>query len=253
MKTSIITVCFNSVETIEDTIRSVLGQDYKNIEYVIIDGGSTDGTLDILTKYQGQISKCISEPDNGIYDAMNKGINLATGEVIGFLHADDFYATKETIKKVARVFEQNKVDCLWGDLVYVSKENTEKIIRYWKSGGYRKNLFKNGWMPAHPTFFAKRCIYEKYGYFNTDFRIAADYEIMLRFLHKFNISNYYIPEVLVKMRVGGLSNRSLKNVVRKSIEDYRAWNTNNLSGRIHTIMMKNISKIPQFFTKFKSL
>jgi glycosyltransferase len=232
MKTSIITVCFNSVETIEDTIRSVLGQDYKNIEYVIIDGGSTDGTLDILTKYQGQISKCISEPDNGIYDAMNKGINLATGEVIGFLHADDFYATKETIKKVARVFEQNKVDCLWGDLVYVSKENTEKIIRYWKSGGYRKNLFKNGWMPAHPTFFAKRCIYEKYGYFNTDFRIAADYEIMLRFLH---------------------NNRSLKNVVRKSIEDYRAWNTNNLSGRIHTIMMKNISKIPQFFTKFKSL
>ena len=251
MIVSIITVCFNSADTIEDTIKSVLSQDYKDIEYIVVDGGSRDATLEILTKYRSRISKYISEPDNGVYDAMNKGLKLATGEVVGFLHGDDFYATKEVIEKVVRVFKQNKIDCLWGDLVYVNKENTEKIIRYWKSGRYRKNLFKSGWMPAHPTFFVKRCIYEKYGYFNTDFRIAADYEIMLRFLHKFNISNYYIPKVLVKMRVGGLSNRSLKNVVRKSIEDYKAWKTNNLSGGIYAIIMKNISKIPQFFVKCK--
>ena len=249
MKISIITVCLNSDETIEDAIKSILAQSYDDIEYIIVDGGSSDETLSIIKKYENEITRYISEPDKGVYDALNKGLKLATGEVVGFLHADDFYATTETIKNVARVFEHNKVDCLWGDLVYVGKENTEKIIRYWKSGKYKKNLFKRGWMPAHPTFFVKRRVYEKHGYFNTDFRIAADYEIMLRFLHKFNISSYYIPEVLVKMRVGGLSNRSLKNVVRKSIEDYNAWKINKLSGGIHTIIMKNISKIPQFFTK----
>ena len=253
MKISIVTACLNSAKTIEDTIKSVLGQSYDDIEYIIVDGFSKDGTLDILKKYHGQINKYISEPDKGVYEALNKGINMATGKVVGFLHADDFYATRGAIEKVARVFEHNKVDCLWGDLVYVSKDNTEKIIRYWKSNKYRKNLFKWGWMPAHPTFFAKRCMYKKYGNFNTDFKIAADYEIMLRFLHKFNISGYYIPEVLVKMRVGGLSNRSLKNMIRKSLEDYKAWNINNLNGGIHTIMMKNIWKIPQFITKFKSL
>ncbi len=249
MKISIITVCLNSDETIEDAIKSILAQSYDDIEYIIVDGGSSDETLSIIKKYENEITRYISEPDKGVYDALNKGLKLATGEVVGFLHADDFYATTETIKNVARVFGHNKVDCLWGDLVYVGKENTEKIIRYWKSGKYKKNLFKRGWMPAHPTFFVKRRVYEKHGYFNTDFRIAADYEIMLRFLHKFNISSYYIPEVLVKMRVGGLSNRSLKNVVRKSIEDYNAWKINKLSGGIHTIIMKNISKIPQFFTK----
>ena len=249
MKISIITVCLNNAKTIEDAIKSVLAQSYDDIEYIIIDGGSADETLSIIKKYENEITRYISEPDKGVYDALNKGLKLATGEVVGFLHADDFYATTETIEKIARVFERNKVDCLWGDLVYVGKENTEKIIRYWKSGKYKKNLFKRGWMPAHPTFFAKRRVYEKYGDFNTDFRIAADYEIMLRLLHKFNISSYYIPEVLVKMRVGGLSNRSLKNVVRKSIEDYNAWDVNKLSGGIHTIIMKNLSKMPQFFTK----
>jgi len=249
MKISIITVCLNSDETIEDAIKSILAQSYDDIEYIIVDGGSSDETLSIIKKYENEITRYISEPDKGVYDALNKGLKLATGEVVGFLHADDFYATTETIKNVAKAFEHNNVDCLWGDLVYVGKENTEKIIRYWKSGKYKKNLFKRGWMPAHPTFFVKRRVYEKHGYFNTDFRIAADYEIMLRFLHKFNISSYYIPEVLVKMRVGGLSNRSLKNVVRKSIEDYNAWKINKLSGGIHTIIMKNISKIPQFFTK----
>ena len=159
MKISIITDVLNAADTIEDAIRSVLSQTYKDIEYIIVDGNSTDGTMAIANKYRDKINKCISEPDNNHFEAMNKGLKLATGQIIGFLHADDFFATDRTIEKIANAFIQKNIDCLWGDLIYVSKKDPQKVIRFWKSRDYRDGLFKRGWMPPHPTFFAKKIVY----------------------------------------------------------------------------------------------
>jgi glycosyltransferase len=212
MKVSIITAVINGVETIEDCIKSALNQSYKDVEYVIIDGNSTDGTLDVINRYKDKIAKVVYEPDKGIYDALNKGIKLATGDIIGFLHSDDFYANDRIIEKVADVFMKYNVDSCYGDLQYVDKSNTNRVIRYWKSSKYEHGKFKYGWMPPHPTFFVKREIYDKYGYFNTDFRIAADYELMLRFLERHRISTYYIPEVLIKMRIGERVTETLKTL-----------------------------------------
>ncbi len=249
MIVSIITAVLNNKELIEYCIKSVINQTYQNIEYIIIDGGSTDGTIEVMKRYEDKITKWISEPDKGIYDALNKGIKLASGEIIGFLHADDVYANDEVIEKVANVFIKYNVDSCYGDLQYVDKNNTDKIIRYWKSQPYRDGLFRKGWMPPHPTFFVKREVYEKYGFFNTDFKIAADYELMLRFFEKHKITTYYIPEVLIKMRLGGVSNRSLTNLITKTTEDYRAWKVNSLKRSFYTIPFKNLSKIPQFFKR----
>lgn len=249
MKVSIITAVFNNKTHLEDCTKSVFSQTHQDIEYIIIDGGSTDGTVEIIKKYENKISKWLSEPDKGIYDGLNKGIRLATGDIIGFLHADDVYAHDKVIETVVSNMKKYNVDSSYGDLLYVDKNNTDKIIRYWKSQPYRDGLFKKGWMPPHPTFFVKREIYEKYGYFNTDFKIASDYELMLRFLHKYKISTYYIPEVLIKMRLGGASNKSLKNLITKTTEDYRAWKVNNLKRSFYTIPSKNLSKIPQFFKR----
>jgi glycosyltransferase len=249
MKISIITAVFNGKSTIEEAIKSLSGQTYKNVEHIVVDGGSADGTLDVIERYRGKIAKIISEPDRGIYDALNKGIRLASGDAIGILHGDDLYAHDKVLGKVASVFENRNLDSCYGDLEYVSKEDSNKVIRYWKSSTFRPGKFKYGWMPPHPTFFVKREIYEKYGLFNTGFRIAADYELMLRFLEKHRISTHYIPEVFIKMRLGGASNRSLKNMFIKSSEDYKAWKVNNLNGGLHTILLKNFSKIPQFFIK----
>lgn len=249
MKVSIITAVLNNKELIEACMQSVLAQTYRNIEYIIIDGGSADGTLEVIKKHENKIAKWISEPDKGIYDALNKGIRLAQGEIIGFLHADDVYADDKAIEKVADIFTKYNVDSCYGDLLYVDKNNPEKIIRYWKSDPYKEGLFRKGWMPPHPTFFVKRKIYGKYGSFNADFKIAADYELMLRFLEKHKISAFYIPEVLIKMRIGGASNRSLRNLIIKTTEDYKAWKVNNLNKCFYTIPFKNLSKIPQFFRK----
>ena len=249
MKLSIITTVLNAENTIEDTILSVLGQTYTEIEYIVVDGKSIDGTTNIVNRHRHRISEFISEHDCGYAEAMNKGLRMATGDVVGFLHADDIYATDKVITQVAKVFEERDVDCLWGDLVYVSKKNPEKVVRYWRSCEYRNYLFKSGWMPPHPTFFAKKTVYERYGYFNTDLRISADYEMMLRLLHRHKISSYYLPEILVRMRLGGLSNRSLKNMFQKSTEDYRAWHINELKASVPTVVAKNISKIPQFFMR----
>jgi len=249
MLVSIITDVLNAEDTIEEAICSLLRQTYKNVEYIIIDGKSDDRTIGIIDKYRGNISKFVSEPDNNHFEAMNKGLKFAIGDIVGFLHADDFFATDEALEKIVEMFKEKKVDCLWGDLVYVDGKNKEKIIRYWKSCGYQDSLFKNGWMPPHPSFFVKRHIYEKYGYFNTNLPISADYEIMLRFLYKYRISSCYLPEVLVGMRAGGLSNRNLKNIIQKSREDYMSWKANRLNIGIQTILLKNIIKIPQFFVR----
>ena len=249
MLISIITPVLNGQDTIEDTIKSVLGQSYKEIEYIVIDGGSTDGTVRQVKRYSNRISKLISEKDNGIYDAMNKGIRLSSGDIIGILNADDVYANDLVLDTVAKEISKNQVDACYGDLVYVDKDNTDKVIRYWKSRKYEKGLFKKGWMPPHPTLFVRKWVYEQHGVFDLTYRFAADYELMLRLLYRCGIRGAYIPELLVKMRIGGMSNRSVGNLIKKSREDYRAMRANGLRGGLFTLALKNISKVPQFFRK----
>lgn len=246
-KISIITIVWNNAKTIKDAIDSVLGQTYENIEYIVVDGASTDGTVEIVKSYGDKISKFVSEPDKGLYDAMNKGIKLANGDIIGILNSDDFYTNKYVIEKVVKEFKEKGVDSVYGDLVYIDVSDNNKIIRHWKSNPYKRRLFYKGWHPPHPTFFVKKEIYEKYGLFDLEFKIAADYELMLRFLEKYKISTSYIPEVLVKMRVGGESNRSIKNIIKANVECYKAWKKNGLRINPTTFILKPLSKILQYF------
>ncbi len=245
MKISIITSVYNNKETIKDAIESVLSQTFKNIELIIVDGNSTDGTIDIIKHYEDKIDKFISEPDKGIYDGLNKGLGLATGDVIGFLHSDDIYSDNTILKIVADTIEETGVDGIYGDLVYTSKNDTSKNFRYWKSQDFDLKLLKKGWMPAHPTLFLKKEIYEKYGNFDLDFKIAADYDFILR-IFKDGINTKYIQKVLYKMRIGGESNRSIKNIIQKSKEDLKAIKKNYIGG-INTLAIKNLSKIKQFW------
>jgi glycosyltransferase len=247
MKISIITVVYNNTKTIRDAIDSVLSQTYKNIEYIIVDGGSTDGTVEIVRSYGNKISKFVSEKDNGLYDAMNKGIRLATGDIVGILNSDDFYKSNDILEIVANEFNNKNIDCLYGDLEYVDANDTDKIVRYWKSKPFHVGLFQKGWHPAHPTFFIKRECYEKYGLFNFDFKIAADYEIMLRFLELYKLKSSYVNKTFVKMRVGGESNRSLKNIIKANIESYKAWKVNGLNINPVMLLLKPLSKVLQFF------
>ena len=249
MKVSIITISYNSAETVEDTIKSVVSQDYPNIEYIIIDGASKDATLSIVDKYKDKIAKVVSEKDKGIYDAMNKGVQNATGDIIGILNSDDYYCDTTVISEIVRLFEQEKTDGLYADLVYVDRADSEKIIRYWKSGKYTPGKFLKGWMPPHPTFFVKKEVYTHFGLYNTDLRSAADYEFMLRVIHKHKISLTYMPRVLTKMRVGGMSNVSLKNRWRANMEDRRAWKINGIKPRWYTLTVKPLSKLFQFLNK----
>lgn len=246
LKISIITPSFNSQDTIDDTIKSVLYQSNKNIEYIIIDGGSTDETVDIIKRYEDKISYWVSKKDNGIYDAMNKGISVATGEIIGILNSDDFYADEFVIEDVVKAFDNSQVESCYGDLVYVDRKNTGRVIRYWKSGYFSVERFKRGWMAPHPTFFARRSVYEKYGLFRIDLPIAADYELMLRFLYRYGVSTVYIPRIMVKMRKGGNSSPSIINTIKSNAECYKAWRRNGLTPTIFTFILKPTSKIFQY-------
>lgn len=249
MKVSILTAVYNNRETVEDCLRSVLGQTYPNIEYLVIDGGSTDGTTRVIEPYRAKIARWVSEPDTGIYSALNKGLNLATGEAVGILHSDDIYAHDRVVEKVVEAFGKSGADSVYGDLKYVDRNNPDRVVRSWKSSPFIPGKFRYGWMPPHPTFFVKRRVFENYGGFNENLRIAADYELMLRFLEKHRVSTHYLPEVLIHMRVGGISNRGLRNLWIKSREDVLAWKLNGLKSSIYTIPLKNLSKIPQFFVK----
>ena len=246
LKVSIVTVCYNAADTIEDTIKSVSAQTHPNIEYIIVDGGSTDGTLDIIKRYRPRIAVLISEPDKGLYDAMNKGFKIATGDIIGIINADDVLADENVVATVMERMETSGADVCWGDLVYVGRDNLTKTVRYWKSSEYDEGKFEMGWHPPHPTFYARREMYERCGYFNLGFTIAADYELMLRFVKKYEAKTCYIPKVLVKMRTGGVSNRSLKNIIRANKEVYRAWKANDLTGGLLTPILKPLSKIFQY-------
>jgi glycosyltransferase involved in cell wall biosynthesis/GT2 family glycosyltransferase len=247
IKVSIITVVLNNQLFIDEAIRSVLSQSYSNIEYIVVDGGSTDGSIDIIKGYQDKISAFISEPDSGPYDAMNKGIEMATGEVIGFLHADDFYSQDDVIAKMVYCLQEPDTDSVYSDLEYVSRKDKNLVIRKWKAGLFNTKSFYKGWMPPHPTFFVKKSIYKLLGGYNIKLKSSADYELMLRMLCLHGIKAAYIPEVLVKMRVGGQSNRSFANRVKAHLEDRKVWKMLGLKPRWYTLWMKPLQKIKQYF------
>jgi glycosyltransferase len=248
VKLSVLTPVFNSEKTLHDCMKSVLSQ-RADIEHIIIDGQSSDGTLRIINEYAPHVAKIISEPDRGIYDALNKGIAVSTGEVIGILHADDFFASWETLARISEIFEKTSVESCYGDLVYVDFHDTSRIIRYWKSNEFKINRFYHGWMPPHPTFFARRSVYEKYGGFNLNLGTAADYELMLRLLLRHRVSTVYLPEVITFMRIGGASNASLLNRLRANFYDRKAWRINGLKPYPWTLALKPLRKIGQFVFK----
>jgi glycosyltransferase involved in cell wall biosynthesis len=307
MKVSLITVSYNSARTIRDTLVSVQKQTYKDIEYIVVDGNSSDGTIEIVKQFvdamqgsakdamqgrsegvmqgsakdamqgrsedamqgrsegasqdlpkdlsknlfnvasQGVVTKFLCEKDKGIYDAMNKGLALATGDIIGVLNSDDFYCSNDVIENVVRAFQENETDCLYGDLNYVDPIDTSKIVRKWRSGAYLRENFLKGWMPPHPTFFVKKSCYDSFGTFDTQFKSAADYELMLRFLFKESCSAQHLPKVMIHIRAGGVRNVSLKNRIRANREDRLAWKINGLKPKWFTLLRKPLSKLTQYF------
>ena len=243
---SVVTAVYNRKATVMDAIQSVQAQTYPQVEHIIQDGSSSDGTLDLLKRLDNPRIHLESRPDRGIYDAINKGIARATGDVIGLMHSDDFFAGPEVLADVAAAFADPEIDGVYGDLDYVAAEDTSRVVRKWRSGSYDPALLKRGWMPPHPTLYLRRSVFETWGLYDTAFEIAADYDAMLRYLVKGEIKVAYIPKVLVKMRVGGESNRSLGRILQKSREDYRALRRNGVGG-LSTLAAKNLSKIKQFW------
>lgn len=253
MKLSVITVVYNNRDTVADAIDSVLGQDYPEVEYVVVDGGSADGTLDIIRGYGERIDRVISESDRGLYDAMNKGVGLATGDVIGILNSDDVYASTTVLSSVADAMLREQAECAYGDLVYVAHDDLDRVVRYWRSGDYDRRKWRWGWMPPHPTFFARRELYEVCGLYDLRLRSSADYEFMLRALYRHQARPVYVPDTLVKMRTGGQSNASLKNRVRAHLEDRRAWEMNHYSSDLLRMLFKPLRKVSQFFVRDRLL
>jgi glycosyltransferase involved in cell wall biosynthesis len=246
MKISVITVSFNCAATIRQTIDSVLAQDYADLEYIVVDGASKDGTVEILKSYGDKI-RFISERDNGIYDALNKGVKMATGEVVGTIGGDDFFPNTGVISAVAASFIQSGADAVYGDIQFINPGDDEKIVRYWSAGEYKVENWLKGWMPPHLSFYLKKAQIEKHGYYFTDFTCAGDYELMLRILYKFRASAIYLPKVLMTMRNGGTSTASLKHRYRANMEDRRAWRMNGLTPKWYTLWWKPLSKVVQLF------
>ena len=244
-KISVVTVCFNSEATIGHTIDSVNSQTYRHVEHVFVDGASSDQTLKIIQEQSSRSKLIVSEPDDGIYDALNKGIAVATGDVIGFLHADDFYADSGVLDLIAQTFINSDVSGVYGDLHYVSRSDPDQIIRRWETKPFTPERLKRGWMPPHPTLYLIKSWYNRLGGFNTGYKISADYFFMLKLFSSPDFRALYISETLVKMRVGGESNRSLKNILLKSREDLDALKRVNVGG-IPTLLMKNVRKLLQF-------
>ncbi|HPE71615.1 MAG TPA: glycosyltransferase family 2 protein [Candidatus Competibacter sp.] len=248
MKISVITAVRNSRATLADALDSALAQDHPNLELIVIDGVSTDGTQEVIQRYARRLEHVVSEPDQGIYDALNKGLGLASGEVVGFLHADDRYADERVLSRVAAALADPAVDACYGDLLYVRRDDPGRVVRCWRAGPYQPRRLAWGWMPPHPTFYTRRAIYQRLGGFDPGYRIAADYDCLLRFLGAGQIACAYIPEVLVHMRLGGASNRSLRNLLQKSREDYRALRQNRIGG-LGALLLKNLRKLPQFLIR----
>lgn len=248
MKISVVTAVFNRASTISEAIGSVRAQTWADVEHVIQDGASTDGTLEQIERGRCPQTELVSEPDSGIYDAINRGIKRAAGDVIGLMHSDDFFADSQVLARVAAALEDPNIDGVYGDLQYVAADDPGRVVRHWRSGEYHPSLLARGWMPPHPTLYLRRAVFETFGLYDTSFRIAADYDAMLRYLARGQIKLGYIPEVLVKMRLGGESNRSLGRILLKSREDLRALRLNGVGGW-GTLAAKNLSKLSQFNVK----
>ncbi len=248
MKISIITATYNSSRTVGDTLRCVAAQSYAPVEHLVIDGSSKDDTLEIVKQFP-HVSAVVSEKDKGIYDAMNKGVALASGEVIGILNSDDIYADEKVLQDVMDIFKDESVDACYADLQYVRADNLNKVTRTWRSGRCSSRSFYWGWMPPHPTFFVRKKVYEQIGLFNLELRSAADYELMLRAFLKYKLNVQYLPRIIVKMRAGGESNASLRNRIRANGEDRKAWKINGLKPWLLTLYLKPARKLVQFFIK----
>jgi glycosyltransferase involved in cell wall biosynthesis len=246
MKVSIITPSLNSVDTIEDTLLSVENQSHADIEHIVVDGDSTDGTVDIIKKHESRLAKWVSEKDQGIYDAMNKGISMASGDIIGILNSNDVYADQEAIEQVVRCFYANpELDSVYGDLFYVAKKDINRVIRHWKTGIQKP--FNSGWHPPHPAFFIKKGVLKEYGSFDLSFKLSADFELMLRLFEKHKISSFYLQKTLVKMRRGGITNNKFSNIVKQNIECLKAFRKNNISVSVFYPVIRLISKLGQYF------
>ena len=246
MKVSIITVTLNSEKYLSDCIRSVRGQNYKNIEHIIIDGKSTDGTLRIIHRNLDSIASWISEVDKGMYDAINKGLQMATGDIVGILNSDDMFASADSVRSIVDCFQTTKTDSIYGNLIYVDPKNTQKVVRFWKGDHYKRSRFRYGWMPAHPTFYIRRELLSQHGMYENHYFTAADYEFMARYLFRNKVSSQYLDTMLVKMRTGGLSNGSFKKWFRANRRDYLAMKENKIPFSFIVSIMKPLLKLPQF-------
>lgn len=251
MKISIITVCYNSAATIEDTIKSVLSQDYQEIEYIIIDGGSSDATLEIINKYRDQITTVISEPDKGIYDAMNKGIKNSTGDIVGILNSDDFYESKDVISKTVDYFD-SETDVVFGDLIFVKPDDLEKVTRFYSLPNFKSWKLRYGWMPPHPATFIKKSVYDKCGLYKINYKISADYEIFVRFLLVNKVSYKHISKILVRMRDGGVSTSGLKSSITLNREIVNACNENGVYTNLLILMLKLPFKLLELLKRPKA-
>lgn len=247
MKVSIITVTHNAARFLQDCIQSVMVQSYPDIEHIVVDGASTDGTVDIIKKYDQHIAHWVSEKDKGMYDALNKGMQMASGDVIGILNSDDMLASKGVIEEIVNYFKEHTVDSVYGDLVYIDQKNAKRIIRYWRGLSYSRSRFHYGWMPAHPTFYFRKELLEDLGGYESHYFTAADYEFMARYLYKHRISARYLPLLIVKMRVGGASNRTLFNRLRANRRDYLAMKINDIPFPHIASILKPLIKLRQYY------
>lgn len=247
MKVSLITVVYNAEKYLRDCMESVFSQTFPNIEYIVIDGGSTDRTLSIIEDYKDQIDFFLSEKDKGMYDALNKGIKVATGEIIGILNGDDMLSDVHVVGKIVATFERNEADAVYGNLNYISTTTTKRIIRKWISKPFTKKDIESGWMPAHPTLYLKREVFERFGSYSLEFGTAGDYEMMLRLLYQNKISARFLNELIVDMRVGGMSNSNLRQRIKTIFNDYKAIRANGIPFALKTLLLKKLVKIPQFF------
>jgi glycosyltransferase involved in cell wall biosynthesis len=246
MKVSIITVTYNSEKYLSDCIESVKKQTYGNIEHIIVDGKSTDGTLKIIHRYSKSITHWISETDRGMYDAINKGMKLATGDIIGVLNSDDILASADVIMDIVACFDETGKDAIYGDLVYVDPENPQKVMRYWKGQPYKRSRFNYGWMPAHPTFYIRRELINQFGGYENHYHSAADYEFMTRYLYRYKVNACYLSKMIVKMRNGGVSNGNIYRRLRANRRDYLAMKKNNIPFAFIVSILKPLLKIPQY-------